>query len=67
MYGHILRLRFRTYAAALALAGAVAAAYAAPNPVSGAKQLGDFNSAAAHAILIDADSGPLPPYICLNW
>ena len=42
MYGHILRLPFRTYAAALALAGAVAvaAAYAAPKPVSGAKQLG---------------------------
>jgi D-alanyl-D-alanine carboxypeptidase (penicillin-binding protein 5/6) len=57
MYGHILRLRFWTYAAALALAAAVAAAYAAPNPVSGAKQLGDFNSAAAHAILIEADSG----------
>ncbi len=57
MHGSGLRLRFWKWAAAALLAGAVASAYAAPNPVSGAKTVGEFQTAAAHAILIDADSG----------
>ena len=40
------------------LLAAAATAYAAPNPVSGPKPSGDgYQTAAAHAILIDAESG----------
>jgi serine-type D-Ala-D-Ala carboxypeptidase (penicillin-binding protein 5/6) len=39
------------------LAGAVASALAAPNPVSGPKTGDGFQTAAAHAILIEAESG----------
>src|SRR5437762_8936837 len=39
------------------LAGAVASALAAPNPVSGPKSSEGFQTAAAHAILIEAESG----------
>jgi D-alanyl-D-alanine carboxypeptidase (penicillin-binding protein 5/6) len=39
------------------LAGAVASALAAPNPVSGPKTGEGFQTAAAHAILIEAESG----------
>jgi D-alanyl-D-alanine carboxypeptidase (penicillin-binding protein 5/6) len=66
-----LRQTFRSsparWAAAVLLAGAVATAYAAPNPITGpktanpvagpAKTADGFQTAAAHAILIDADSG----------
>jgi D-alanyl-D-alanine carboxypeptidase (penicillin-binding protein 5/6) len=44
--------------AAAVLACAVASAYAAPNPVSGPTKAGDgYQTAATHAILIDAESG----------
>src|SRR5262249_57508259 len=40
------------------LTAAVLSAYAAPNPVSGPKSSGEgYQTAAAHAILIDADGG----------
>jgi D-alanyl-D-alanine carboxypeptidase (penicillin-binding protein 5/6) len=49
---------WRKLAAALVLAGGVAAAWAAPtNPVSGPKAMDGYQTAAPHAILIDADSG----------
>jgi D-alanyl-D-alanine carboxypeptidase (penicillin-binding protein 5/6) len=56
MYRNVLRSPFGKCAVAGILAAAVASAYAAPNPVSGAKTT-EFQTAAAHAILIDADSG----------
>jgi D-alanyl-D-alanine carboxypeptidase (penicillin-binding protein 5/6) len=43
--------------AAAALASLVASATAAPNPVAGPKSSDGFQTAAAHAILIDAESG----------
>ncbi len=61
-----LRSRFARWPLAAVLAGAVASAIAAPNPVSGPKTANPvsgpkasegFQTAAAHAILIDADSG----------
>jgi D-alanyl-D-alanine carboxypeptidase (penicillin-binding protein 5/6) len=53
-----LRSPWRKLAAALVLAGGVAAAWAAPtNPVSGPKAMDGYQTAAPHAILIDADSG----------
>ena len=55
MYRKLLRSPLAKYAAAAMLAGAIASAYAAPNPGSGAK--GEFQTAATHAILIEADSG----------
>ena len=55
MYRDLLRAP-RKIATAAVLAGTVACAYAAPNQVSGAKTQ-DFQTAAPHAILIDADSG----------
>src|SRR3981189_69971 len=61
------------WVAAAALASLVASAAAAPNPVAGPKSSDGFQSAAAHAILIEADSGsvlfekaaadPIPPAI----
>jgi D-alanyl-D-alanine carboxypeptidase (penicillin-binding protein 5/6) len=46
------------WAVAVLLAAVTAFAYAAPNPVSGPKAAGEgYQTAAAHAILIDAESG----------
>jgi D-alanyl-D-alanine carboxypeptidase (penicillin-binding protein 5/6) len=45
------------WGAGAVLAGAVASALAAPNPVSGPKTGEGFQTAAAHAILIEAESG----------
>ena len=45
------------WVAAAALASLVASATAAPNPVAGPKSSDGFQTAAAHAILIDAESG----------
>ncbi len=56
MYRKLLRSPLAKYAAAAMLAGAIASAYAAPNPGSGAKGT-EFQTAASNAILIDADSG----------
>src|SRR5271165_5946673 len=49
--------RWRELAAATILACGIAAAWAAPNPVSGPKSMDGYQTAAPHAILIDADSG----------
>ena len=57
MYRKLLHSPLRKYAAAAMLAGAVATAYAAPNPISGPKGAQEFQTAASNAILIDADSG----------
>jgi serine-type D-Ala-D-Ala carboxypeptidase (penicillin-binding protein 5/6) len=62
----ILRLRLAAWTAAVVVAGVIVSAYAAnpvsgpktANPVSGPKGAGEgFQTAAAHAILIEADSG----------
>lgn len=62
----IFRLRFAAWTAAAVVAGVIVSAYAAnpvsgpktANPVSGPKGAGDgFQTAAAHAILIEASSG----------
>ena len=53
----LFRLRWRKLGAATILACGVAAAWAAPNPISGPKSNDGFQTAAPHAILIDADSG----------
>ena len=53
----LYRLRWRKLGAATILACGVAAAWAAPNPISGAKSTDGYQTAAPHAILIDADSG----------
>jgi D-alanyl-D-alanine carboxypeptidase (penicillin-binding protein 5/6) len=47
----------RKLGAAAVFAFAIATALAAPNPVSGPKSNDAFQTGAAHAILIDADSG----------
>jgi D-alanyl-D-alanine carboxypeptidase (penicillin-binding protein 5/6) len=47
----------RKWSSALVLACAVASAFAAPNPVSGPKGSEGFQTAAPHAILIEAESG----------
>ena len=52
----LFRLRWRKLGAATMLA-CVAAAWAAPNPISGPKSNDGYQTAAPHAILIDADSG----------
>ena len=57
MYRKLLHSPLGKYAAAALLAGALATAYAAPNPVSGPKGAQEFQTAASNAILIDADSG----------
>jgi serine-type D-Ala-D-Ala carboxypeptidase (penicillin-binding protein 5/6) len=58
MIGSVLRSRLRKSVAAVVFACAAAAALAAPNPVSGPKPAdGGFQTAAPHAILIDAESG----------
>jgi serine-type D-Ala-D-Ala carboxypeptidase (penicillin-binding protein 5/6) len=48
---------FAKWGAATVLACAVASAFAAPNPVSGPKASDGYQTAAPHAILIEADSG----------
>src|SRR5258708_6248420 len=56
--GSWLHSHLRKWSAAAVLACVAAAAFAAPNPVSGPKPAdGGFQSAAPHAILIDAESG----------
>jgi D-alanyl-D-alanine carboxypeptidase (penicillin-binding protein 5/6) len=52
----LFRLRWRKLGAATIACG-VAAAWAAPNPISGPKSNDGYQTAAPHAILIDADSG----------
>src|SRR5215472_4276582 len=49
--------RLRTWSSAAVLACAVASAFAASNPVSGPKGSEGFQTAAPHAILIEAESG----------
>src|SRR5262245_64762261 len=57
MVGDVLRLSFARWGPAAIITCAVAAAAAAPNPVSGPKTSDGYQTAAAHAILIEADSG----------
>ena len=51
------RSRFAKWGAAAAVICAVASAVAAPNPVSGPKSSDGYQTAAAHAMLIEAESG----------
>jgi D-alanyl-D-alanine carboxypeptidase (penicillin-binding protein 5/6) len=51
------RNSWRPFGAAAFLTLAIVAALAAPNPVSGPKSMDGFQTAAPHAMLIDADSG----------
>src|SRR5499427_1281271 len=53
----VSRSRFARWGAAAAVICAVASAVAAPNPVSGPKSSEGYQTAAAHAMLIDADGG----------
>ncbi len=55
--GILSRPFFTRWGAAAAVACAVGYAAAAPNPVSGPKSSEGYQTAAAHAILIEADSG----------
>jgi len=55
--GNVLRSPFARWGAAAVVICAVASAVAAPNPVSGPKASDGYQTAAAHAILIEADSG----------
>lgn len=55
--GTVSRSRFAKWAAAAAVTCAVASAVAAPNPVSGPKSSDGYQTAAAHAMLIEAESG----------
>src|SRR6516164_9419685 len=55
--GIVSRSRFAKWGAAAVVICAVASAVAAPNPVSGPKASDGYQTAAAHAILIEADSG----------
>jgi D-alanyl-D-alanine carboxypeptidase (penicillin-binding protein 5/6) len=56
--GSWLRSNLHKWCLAAVLAGAAAVAFAAPNPVSGPKPAdGGFQTAAPHAMLIDAESG----------
>jgi D-alanyl-D-alanine carboxypeptidase (penicillin-binding protein 5/6) len=58
LHSHVLPSRLRRWCAAAVLACAAAAAFAAPNPISGPKPAdGGFQTAAPHAMLIDAESG----------
>ena len=51
------RSRFAKWGVAAAVICAVASAVAAPNPVSGPKSSDGYQTAAAHAMLIEAESG----------
>jgi D-alanyl-D-alanine carboxypeptidase (penicillin-binding protein 5/6) len=53
----VSRSRFARWGAAAAVICAVASAVAAPNPVSGPKSSDGYQTAAAHAMLIEAESG----------
>jgi serine-type D-Ala-D-Ala carboxypeptidase (penicillin-binding protein 5/6) len=53
----LLRIPLRRFGVAAVSAVAIAAASAAPNPVSGPKSNDGFQTGAPHAILIEADSG----------
>ena len=53
----VSRSRFARWGAAAAIVCAVASAVAAPNPVSGPKSSDGYQTAAAHAMLIEAESG----------
>ena len=55
--GTVSRSRFARWGAAAAVICAVASAVAAPNPVSGPKSSDGYQTAAAHAMLIEAESG----------
>ena len=55
--GTVSRSRFAKWGAAAAVICAVASAVAAPNPVSGPKSSDGYQTAAAHAMLIEAESG----------
>jgi D-alanyl-D-alanine carboxypeptidase (penicillin-binding protein 5/6) len=55
--GTVSRSRFARWGAAAAVICAVASAVAAPNPVSGPKSGDGYQTAAAHAMLIEAESG----------
>ena len=55
--GTVSRSRFARGGAAAAVICAVASAVAAPNPVSGPKSGDGYQTAAAHAMLIEAESG----------
>src|SRR5499425_3239597 len=55
--GNVLRSRFARWGAAAVVICAVASAMAAPNPVSGPKSSEGYQTAAAHAMLIEAESG----------
>jgi serine-type D-Ala-D-Ala carboxypeptidase (penicillin-binding protein 5/6) len=55
--GSVLLSPFVRWGVAAVVACAVASAVAAPNPVSGPKASDGYQTAAAHAILIEADSG----------
>lgn len=55
--GTVSRWRFAKWGAAAAVICAVASAVAAPNPVSGPKSSDGYQTAAAHAMLIEAESG----------
>jgi len=55
--GNVLRSPFVRWGAVAVVSCAVAAAVAAPNPVSGPKASDGYQTAAAHAMLIEADSG----------
>ena len=55
--GTVSRARFARWGAAAAVICAVASAVAAPNPVSGPKSSDGYQTAAAHAMLIEAESG----------
>jgi len=57
MVGNVLSSSFGRWCSVAVLACAAAAAVAAPNPVSGPKSMEGFQTAAPHAILIDADGG----------
>src|SRR5436305_4890637 len=56
-FASLLHPPLRNLGAAAVLAFAIVSAFAAPNPVSGPKSSEGYQTAAAHAILIDADSG----------
>jgi D-alanyl-D-alanine carboxypeptidase (penicillin-binding protein 5/6) len=53
----VSRSRFARWGAAAAVICAAASALAAPNPVSGPKSSDGYQTAAAHAMLIEAESG----------
>ena len=55
--GTVSRSRFARWGAAAAVICAVASAVAAPNPVSGPKSSDGYQTAAAHAMLIETESG----------